>query len=246
MLASALPRPAPALRTTISPQLQRAAVLALGGLYGGVVALAPATGEILAVAGIGLDGLQPPGSTFKIITLSGVLAAGIASPHSTFAYATHATLDGVELSNAGGEECGGSLELAFATSCNSVFAPLGVKLGAARLVETAERFGFNADPGIAGAAESTIPAAGQIHLASANVEVRLVVPAVHRRDVEFVAQSQVERQLSRYLDIVLQEEERLRDAVGGKAATGILDGSTHSLTRLLHGSVGKSDDLKTG
>src|SRR5205823_2319051 len=88
VLASALPRPAPALRTTISPQLQRAAVLALGGLYGGVVALAPATGEILAVAGIGLDGLQPPGSTFKIITLSGVLAAGIASPHSTFAYAT--------------------------------------------------------------------------------------------------------------------------------------------------------------
>ena len=162
VLASALPRPAPELRTTISPQLQRAAVLALGGLYGGVVALAPATGEILAVAGIGLDGLQPPGSTFKIITLSGVLAAGIASPHSTFAYATHATLDGVELSNAGGEECGGSLELAFATSCNSVFAPLGVKLGAARLVETAERFGFNADPGIAGAAESTIPAAGQI------------------------------------------------------------------------------------
>jgi cell division protein FtsI/penicillin-binding protein 2 len=44
-----------------------------------------------------------------------------------------------------------------------VFAPLGVKLGAQRLVATAESFGFNHPPGIAGAAESTIPAAQEIH-----------------------------------------------------------------------------------
>ncbi len=43
-----------------------------------------------------------------------------------------------------------------------MFAPLGVKLGAPRLVAMAERFGFNHDPGIAGAAESTLPAAGEI------------------------------------------------------------------------------------
>ena len=162
VLASAAPRPAPALRTTISPRLQRAAALALGGQYGGIVALAPRTGEILAVAGIGLDAVQPPGSTFKIVTLAAALAARIATPRTVFPYATHATLDGVKLSNAGGEECGGSLELAFAVSCNSVFAPLGVKLGAARLVAMAEGFGFNADPGIVGAAASTIPAPQQI------------------------------------------------------------------------------------
>src|SRR2546430_12611261 len=40
-----------------------------------------------------------------------------------------------------GENCGGTLELAFAVSCNSVFTPLGVKLGGGRLVATAERFG---------------------------------------------------------------------------------------------------------
>ena len=68
----------------------------------------------------------------------------------------------MKLNNANGEECGGTLELAFAVSCNSVFAPLGVKLGAARLVAAAERFGFNQEPGIAGAAESTLPAAAQI------------------------------------------------------------------------------------
>jgi peptidoglycan glycosyltransferase len=162
VLASAVSRPAPAVRTSISPALQRAAVAALGGQYGGVVAMSPATGQILAVAGIGLDGLQPPGSTFKIITVSGALQAGITTPHTVYPYATYATLDGVELHNANGEECGGTLETAFAVSCNSVFSPLGVKLGSARLVETAERFGFNQDTGIPSAPKSTLPPASQI------------------------------------------------------------------------------------
>ena len=162
VLASATPAAASTVRTTISPAVQRAAVTALGGQLGGIVALAPASGQILAVAGIGLDDLQPPGSTFKMITLSGVLQDGIASPHSVFPYATHATLDGVKLNNANGEECGGSLELAFAVSCNSVFAPLGVKLGATRLVAMAERYGFNHSAGVPGAVESTLPAAAQI------------------------------------------------------------------------------------
>ena len=162
VLASASAHAAPAVRTTISPAVQSAAVSALGGQYGGVLALEPATGQILAVAGIGLEALQPPGSTFKMITLSGVLQAGIATTHSTYPYATAATLDGVQLHNANGESCGGTLALAFAVSCNSVFSPLGVKLGAARLVATAERFGFNRAPGITGAAESTIPPAADI------------------------------------------------------------------------------------
>ena len=162
VLASARPQGEHALRTTISPPVQEAAVAALGGQLGGIVAMQPATGQIVAVAGIGLDGLQPPGSTFKMITLAGVLSAHLATPKTTFPYATYATLDGVRLNNANGEECGGSLELAFAVSCNSVFSPLGVKLGAARLVAMAERFGFNQDPGVRGSARSTLPAANAI------------------------------------------------------------------------------------
>jgi penicillin-binding protein A len=162
VLASATPKAASTVRTTVSPAVQRAAVTALGGQLGGIVAMVPATGQILAVAGIGLDDLQPPGSTFKMITLTGVLEAGLADPHTVFPYATYATLDGVKLSNANGEECGGSLELAFAVSCNSVFAPLGAKLGSTRLVATAERYGFNHSPGVPGAVESTLPPASQI------------------------------------------------------------------------------------
>nr|MBA3808472.1 hypothetical protein [Solirubrobacterales bacterium] len=150
-----------AVHTTVSPAVQRAAVGALGGRLGGVVALTP-SGEVLAVAGIGLEGLQPPGSTFKIITLTGALESHVATPHTVFPYASYATLDGVKLNNANGENCGGSLELAFAVSCNSVFTPLGVKLGAPRMVALAERFGFNHAPGLPGAAASTLPAAAAI------------------------------------------------------------------------------------
>jgi peptidoglycan glycosyltransferase len=162
VLATATPKAASAVRTTVSPAVQRAAVTALGGQLGGIVAMVPATGQILAVAGIGLDDLQPPGSTFKMVTLTGVLNAGLANPHTVFPYATYSTLDGVKLNNANGEECGGTLELAFAVSCNSVFAPLGAKLGAARLVATAESYGFNHSPGVPGAVESTLPPASQI------------------------------------------------------------------------------------
>ncbi len=162
VLASVVAHAAPALKTSVSPALQQAAVAALGGQYGGVVALRPATGEILAVAGIGLDGLQPPGSTFKMVTVTGALSAGIATPHTTFPYATYATLDGVKLHNANGEECGGTLENAFAVSCNSVFSPLGVKLGAQRLVQTAEAYGFNHATGVPGAPTSTLPPAREI------------------------------------------------------------------------------------
>jgi peptidoglycan glycosyltransferase len=162
LLASATPHAAPSLRTSIDPAVQRAAVEALGGQYGGVVALDPSSGQILAVAGIGLEAVQPPGSTFKMVTVSAALAAHLATPHTVFPYATYTTLDGVKLSNANGEDCGGSLELAFAVSCNSVFAPLGVRVGATRLVATAEDFGFNHPPGVPGAAESTLPPATRI------------------------------------------------------------------------------------
>jgi penicillin-binding protein A len=162
VLAHAEPRAAKPVRTTISPEVERAAITALAGRLGGVVALRPRTGEILAFAGIAFSGLQPPGSTMKILTLTGALEAKLATTRSTYPYATSATLSGVKLENANGESCGGSLALAFAISCNSVFAPLGANLGAQRLVAVAERFGFNHPSVIPGAATSSIPPASEI------------------------------------------------------------------------------------
>lgn len=161
-LARAEPRPATAIRSSIDPAVQRAADLAKGPRLGGVAAVRPRTGEILALAGIAFSGLQPPGSTFKIITLAGVLQHGLAGVNSKYPVETKAILEGVDLENANGESCGGTLRESFAHSCNSVFAPLGARLGAVRLVEAAEQFGFNTDIGIPGAATSTIPPAREI------------------------------------------------------------------------------------
>lgn len=162
IIASGAPKAAPAVRSTIDPAIQRAAVAALGSQFGGVAVLRPSTGEILGLAGLAFSGLQPPGSTFKIVTLAGVLGARLAGPNSVYPVQTAATLEGVQLQNANGESCGGSLELSFAHSCNSVFAPLGARLGPARLVQAAEAFGFNQDLGIPGAATSMIPPADEI------------------------------------------------------------------------------------
>jgi cell division protein FtsI/penicillin-binding protein 2 len=68
----------------------------------------------------------------------------------------------VALENANGESCGGTFRESFAHSCNSVFAPLGVKVGARRLAATAERYGFNEPPSIRGEAQSTLPEASEI------------------------------------------------------------------------------------
>ena len=162
VLARVPPRRGASVRTSIDPVIQRAADAALAGRFGGIAVLRPRTGEVLGLAGIAYSAPQPPGSTFKIITLTGALQAHAVKRTATFPRQTAATLEGVELENANGEVCGGSLETSFAESCNSVFAPLGAKLGAERLVQAAERFGFNEPPPLRGAAQSTVPPAAEI------------------------------------------------------------------------------------
>ncbi|MGH2846563.1 MAG: penicillin-binding transpeptidase domain-containing protein, partial [Thermoleophilaceae bacterium] len=162
VLASARPRPAPPVRTTIDTSLQEAAVTALAGRFGGIAALDAANGEIRALAGIAFSAPQPPGSTFKIVTTVAALEAGLVKPSTEFPVETAAIIDGVELENANGELCGGSFRNSFAHSCNSVFAPLGVELGSEALVDAAERFGWNQEPTVAGEVPSTLPPSTEI------------------------------------------------------------------------------------
>jgi len=162
VLARARPKPADAVRTTIDSRLQEAAVTALAGRFGGVAALDPRNGEIRALAGIAFSAPQPPGSTFKIVTTAAALEARAVKPTTEFPIASAATIDGVELENANGEYCGGTFRNSFAHSCNSVFAPLGVEVGAERLVDAAERFGWNGDATVPGEVPSTLPPAAEI------------------------------------------------------------------------------------
>ena len=162
VLARAAPRRSPPLRTTVDATLQETAVTALAGRFGGVAALDARTAEVRAFAGVAFSAPQPPGSTFKIVTATAALEHGLVKPSTSFPVETRAVIDGVELENANGESCGGSFRNSFAHSCNSVFAPLGVKVGAPRLVEAAERYGFNARPAVQGEVRSTIPPASEI------------------------------------------------------------------------------------
>ena len=162
VLARTRPAPGEDVRTTIDVKIQRTATAALGERLGGIAVVRPRDGQVLALSGIASSSVQPPGSTFKIITTTGALEAGLTRPGRRYPVETEATLDGVGLENANGESCGGTFAESFAESCNSVFAPLGAKLGARRLVAAAERFGFNRPVGIPGAATSTIPPPGEI------------------------------------------------------------------------------------
>jgi hypothetical protein len=162
VLASATPRPARPARTTIDVGVQQAAATALAGRFGGIAALDARTAEVRALAGIAFSAPQPPGSTFKIITATAALEKKLVKTDTQFPVETGALIDGVEIENANGESCGGSFAASFAHSCNSVFAPLGVRIEADGLVDAAERYGFNEDPVLPGAAPSTLPAADDI------------------------------------------------------------------------------------
>jgi hypothetical protein len=162
VLAHGTPVKGSDVTSTIDPAIEKAAITTMGGRYAGIAAMDPRTGGVLALTGVAFSALQPPGSTMKIITATGALEAGIVKLTDTFPIQTSANVGGFILNNANGEACGGTFLNAFAVSCNSVFAPLGVKLGAKRLVDVAERFGFDEQPSIPGAAESQIPSAANI------------------------------------------------------------------------------------
>jgi peptidoglycan glycosyltransferase len=156
------PRSGRSVRSTLRRTVQAAAQRALGSRLGGVAVIRPSDGSVLALAGIAVSAPQPPGSTFKIITLSGALAAGIATPSSSYPVRTSATLSGVRLANASNETCGGSLAQSFAKSCNSVFAPLGARLGGKRLLTRARAFGFDETPRVPAAKVSTLGGLGAL------------------------------------------------------------------------------------
>jgi cell division protein FtsI/penicillin-binding protein 2 len=143
VIASSEPVRGKPVRTSIDPALQTATVSALGGTYGGAAVLDARSGEVLSLAGLAYSAPQPPGSTFKVITTTAALDDGIVKPSDEFPVETSNSEIGREIANSHDAPCGGTFVVSFARSCNTVFAPLGVEVGAERLVETAERYGFN-------------------------------------------------------------------------------------------------------
>ncbi|MEU6661605.1 penicillin-binding transpeptidase domain-containing protein [Streptomyces sp. NPDC046821] len=89
----------------------------------------------------------PPGSTFKIVTAAAALEHGLYreadSPTDTpLPWVMPGTQ--TELKNEGNIPCkNATLRVALRYSCNTVFGKIGADLGKDKMLETAEKFGFN-------------------------------------------------------------------------------------------------------
>jgi len=158
------------LNLTISNSLQKYAYEQLRGKKGAVVAMEPKTGKILAMVSLpdfepqtekleetwnsivedessplvsrAIQGLYPPGSTYKIVTAAAAFENGFAG--RTFKDTGSFVAGELEVENFNNKKYGEiSLERAFSVSSNQVFCTIGYELGSEKILEISERFGIN-------------------------------------------------------------------------------------------------------
>jgi peptidoglycan glycosyltransferase len=185
-LITGKPQEGASVQLTINSKAQAAAYAGLkaNGRSGGVVAINPKTGAILAMASYpsynpnvyttfngqqlnnvdkalrtnpnqpllnrAINETYPPGSTFKIVTSSTAFNTGRYNLNTSLPSPTllHLPQTSKTLSNNNGEICyNGSGQApfiaAFAQSCDTTFAHLGMVLGNAALKQQADKFGMN-------------------------------------------------------------------------------------------------------
>jgi peptidoglycan glycosyltransferase len=91
----------------------------------------------------------PPGSTFKVVVTAAALASGNTTPNTQLTASPRITLPGTSttLENYNGSTCGAgttaSLTEAFARSCNTAFAELGISTGAGAIRSQARALGIS-------------------------------------------------------------------------------------------------------
>ncbi|ROT91947.1 FtsW/RodA/SpoVE family cell cycle protein [Gordonibacter urolithinfaciens] len=157
---------------TLNSKIQQAAQDALSGYAGACVVMDPETGAVLGMASSptydaanfaaeiekananpdgestllnrAIQTLYAPGSTFKIVTLATALEDGVASEDTVFSSPGTMDIGNAPVTNFN-KNSYGDITLARATelSSNTVFGQLGVEMGAEKLVEGADKFGFN-------------------------------------------------------------------------------------------------------
>ncbi|WAC57605.1 penicillin-binding transpeptidase domain-containing protein [Gordonia sp. SL306] len=163
VLKQVSPQPTPALRTELDRDIQTNAQRAVDveRRPAVIVAIAPSTGAIVAVAqnsaadrtgAIALSGLYPPGSTFKTVTTAAGLARGAVRPQTALPCPGRATIEGRTIPNEDDFDLGlVPLSSAFAHSCNTTMGALANRLPADALPGVARELGIGVDyviPGI--------------------------------------------------------------------------------------------------
>jgi penicillin-binding protein A len=163
------------VRLSLDTRVQEVAEEALGDQRGAVVALDPRTGQVIAMASTpGFDlskvassfpeiasqqgapllnravqGLYPPGSTFKVVTATSALDSGVYQPDTEFPGGSVFNTPGGPIRNFGNQTFGRhTLTTALTKSINTTFATIGDVLGPQRLGATMTAFGFGERPPI--------------------------------------------------------------------------------------------------
>ena len=161
------------VQSSLDPAAQEAAVNGLAGRRGSVVAIVPSTGEVRAMVSIpeydpnqipknfaelnrdssaplfnrATQSGYPPGSTMKVVTATAALDSGEFTPDSVLSGRSPQEIDGVPLSNSGGEQFGEiDMTTALTNSVNTWWAQAGEKLGKDTMFRYMDRFGFDAKP----------------------------------------------------------------------------------------------------
>ena len=161
------------VQSSLDPAAQEAAVSGLAGRRGSVVAIVPSTGEVRAMVSIpeydpnqipknfaelnrdssaplfnrATQAGYPPGSTMKVVTATAALDSGEFTPDSVLSGRSPQEIDGVPLSNSGGEQFGDiDMTTALTNSVNTWWAQAGEKLGKDTMFQYMDRFGFDAKP----------------------------------------------------------------------------------------------------
>jgi penicillin-binding protein A len=163
------------VQSALDPAAQEAAVNGLAGRRGSVVAMVPSTGEIRAMVSIpeydpnrvpkdfaqlnrdesaplfnrATQAGYPPGSTMKVVTATAALDSGEFTPSSTLSGRSPVEIDGVPLSNSGGEQFGTiDMTTALTNSVNTWWAQAGEELGKDTMFRYMDRFGFDSKPNL--------------------------------------------------------------------------------------------------
>lgn len=141
------------LLTTLDPEVQKAAVAALGDLRGSLVAIDVTSSELLAVAStpgqgrlrnLAFEGEYEPGSVVKVLTalnaIEGNLDLGKLFPQECGGFIILNERQFFDWAKHGKVE---NLEEAMAISCNVVFGRMGLQLGADPLQAFMRKAGFD-------------------------------------------------------------------------------------------------------
>lgn len=160
------------LNLTVNNNVQKYAYNQMRGKRGALVAINPKTGAILAMVSLpdfdpnanvleaswgdlvedenspfitrAVQGLYPPGSTYKIVTLAAAYENGM--KEKLFDDVGKFEVGDVTVENYNGKAYGEiSLERAFSVSSNQVFCSVGYDLGSEAVLEVAQRFGVDKD-----------------------------------------------------------------------------------------------------